>query len=301
MCTTADGKRVDCHLCGTIDPNNSPNLFACKPIESAFLASVSGFSSNIAWLIFSAFQIGKAVQVTLLGKRVALYLISHFGKHSIYGLGYSICFAELILSPFIPSNSARGGSIVFPIVKSVIESMNLTAGDPVAAYLTMTGAHSNLITSSLFLTSMAGNPILFTKAADIFGIEFTFINWITGSFVPGIVILFLVPLIVGFVYRPSYNMELLHDEIVSQRNQLGPLSNKEWRLVFVLLTCLVFWAGSSVFKISSTVVAFVAAFSLILMDVITWNDVLTNTSSHVYVLFANEPYHCASRPVHGRG
>ncbi|OLY83178.1 putative malate transporter YflS [Smittium mucronatum] len=283
MCSTSDGQRIDCHLCGKSISDASPFLtqqkYKCIPIESAFITSVSGFSSSIAWLVFAAFQIGKAVQITLLGKRIALHLISLTGSYSIYGLGYAICMAELVLCPFIPSNSARGGGIVFPIVESTILSMKLGTHDPVAAFLTMVGGHSNMVSSSLFLTAMAGNPIISQKASDIFEIEFGFISWVSGCFLPGIVVMCMVPLVAGYVYKPQYDMEHLREEIATQKLQLGPISAKEWRLVFVLVSCLILWAGSSLFQMSTTVVAFCAAFVLILMDVITWKDVLSNTSA----------------------
>ena len=36
------------------------------------------------------------------------------------GLGYALCCAELILGPVVPSNTARGGGILAPIVDSHI-------------------------------------------------------------------------------------------------------------------------------------------------------------------------------------
>ncbi|PVZ99787.1 hypothetical protein BB558_004196 [Smittium angustum] len=306
ICTTSDGLKVDCHLCGKPIPTQSVNfileqnlnqqLFKCVPINSAFEAAISGFSSDIPWLVFSAFHIGKAVQVTQLGHRAAFFLISYLDS-SLLGIGYSICGAELLLSPFIPSNTARGGGIVFPVVKSIIDLIKLPEEEsgPVYAYLTMIGGHSNSITSSLFVTSMAGNPLVASTAEKVFGIKYSFTTWALGCFVPGLFVLLVVPLIANHIYKPKFDTTLIRQEIVLQKSSLGPLSIKEWKLILILALCLVLWAGSSIFKIGSTIVAFSAILSLLLLDILVWNDIASNSAAwdtfywlSIFFAFANQ-------------
>lgn len=47
-----------------------------------------------------------------LGRRIALRIIQAIGR-SATSLGYSICLAELIISPAMPSATTRGGGGVF--------------------------------------------------------------------------------------------------------------------------------------------------------------------------------------------
>ena len=82
----------------------------------------NGLCRYTVWLVVAAFLIAGGVISSGIGKRIALNLISWFGK-SILGLAYSICGTELILGPVVPSNTARGGGIIAPIVNSISHSL----------------------------------------------------------------------------------------------------------------------------------------------------------------------------------
>jgi DASS family divalent anion:Na+ symporter len=84
----ATGILTECRLCGELNPLTG-ELFDCKPGKESFKQSLEGFSSSVVWLIFAAFHLGKAVQVTNLGRRLSLMMIQAFGKHTI-GLAYAI-------------------------------------------------------------------------------------------------------------------------------------------------------------------------------------------------------------------
>src|SRR5690242_16972706 len=117
---------------------------------------------------------------------MSLLLIRYMGR-SLLGLGYALCLAgmhsqsttlkldvEMLLAPFIPSNTARGGGILSPITLSLARSLHSFPNHRAAIgrYLMLVAAHANLISSSLFLTGSAANPIIRAKARDILGINF---------------------------------------------------------------------------------------------------------------------------------
>lgn len=85
------GQSTECRLCGEINPDTG-SLYDCRGGPDAFESALIGFSSPVVWLIFAAFHLGKAVEVTGLGKRMSLWMIQSFGKH-ITGLAYSIVFS----------------------------------------------------------------------------------------------------------------------------------------------------------------------------------------------------------------
>ena len=96
---------------------------------------------------------------------------------SITGLGYAICSAELILGPVVPSNTARGGGILAPIVDSISRTLGSSPNNnpqKAGQYLNLVGAHANLITAAMFLTGMAANPLVSRAALEVFEIEFGF-------------------------------------------------------------------------------------------------------------------------------
>lgn len=274
MCLTAGGKRVDCHLCGQDD-------YFCDGYKDSFKVAVSGMTSDIVWLVFCAFHIGKAVEVSGLGKRIALHLVSLMGKTPI-GLATSFCFAEFLLAPFIPSNSARGGGVIAPIVTSVIDVINAeNVGSPeLNAFLIMVAAQANLVSSSIFLTGQAPNPLVSEKAYHALHIRFGFMQWLTGSFVPGFITLLIIPFILTFLLKPkAYQSDVLIETIHQRLDSLGSLTWREWKLITVLLTCLTLWSTEGHTGLNNALIAFLAIVVMILADIITWDDISKNTKA----------------------
>jgi len=86
---------------------------------------LSGFGHPIAWLVVIAFFIAKGFAKTGLGIRIAYLFVGIFGKKSL-GLGYGIALSDLMLAPVIPSNTARAGGIVYPIIKALAHNFGST-------------------------------------------------------------------------------------------------------------------------------------------------------------------------------
>lgn len=101
-----------------------------------------------------------------LGRRIAFRIIQAIGR-SATSLGYSICLAELIISPAMPSATTRGGGGVFYPIEP-----DPTAGR-IGKYLMQVGFHADAVTCIMSLTSMAGNPLCVGLAASAIGVELT--------------------------------------------------------------------------------------------------------------------------------
>ena len=89
--------------------------------SGAIKDALSGFSNSLIWLIGIAIVISRGLAKTGLGNRIGYYFISLFGKKTI-GIGYALALSELVIAPVIPSNTARGGGIIHPIMKSIATS-----------------------------------------------------------------------------------------------------------------------------------------------------------------------------------
>ncbi len=77
--------------------------------------AINAFSNTSAWLIVMAFMISRGIVKTGLGQRIAFYFVKWFGHKSL-GLGYAIGAIDLIVSPATPSNGARAGGVVYPLI-----------------------------------------------------------------------------------------------------------------------------------------------------------------------------------------
>ncbi len=78
--------------------------------------AISGFANSTVWLIFAAFTFSLGYQKTGLGRRISLLLVAMLGGRTL-SLGYAVAFVDAILAPFTPSNTARSGGTVFPVIR----------------------------------------------------------------------------------------------------------------------------------------------------------------------------------------
>lgn len=288
------GFSTECRLCGQENPLTGVP-YDCSGGSEAFHHSLEGFSSSVVWLIFAAFHLGKAVEVTQLGKRVSLLMIRSFGKR-VMGLAYAILFSELLLAPFVPSNTARGGGIVLPVVHSIATTLGSTPSQhpKVGGFLMLVGAHANLLSASMFLTGMAPNPIVLSKANELYPeLHFNFMTWIKGSCVPALVCAALLPLILSWSCElhkskvggeeEGQQIKVSGDSIVQhaakELREMGSMSTKELQLCFVLFGCLILWVTSGYTNIDSTLVALMGIVALLHMGTIHWKDVANNTNA----------------------
>lgn len=80
--------------------------------------ALMGFGNSTIWLIVMAFLISRGFIKTGLGRRIALFFVSKLGGRML-GVSYGLAAADFVLSPAIPSATARGGGIMAPIMKSI--------------------------------------------------------------------------------------------------------------------------------------------------------------------------------------
>ena len=73
--------------------------------------ALTGFSSGSMWLIFCAFILSIGFISSRLGQRIAYRMLAWFGRSSL-GVAYALSMADLIMSPAMPSVTARSGGII---------------------------------------------------------------------------------------------------------------------------------------------------------------------------------------------
>ena len=125
----------------------------------------------------------------------AMLFIRRFARTPL-SLGYSIAAADLVLAPFIPSDTARGGGIVFPITRSVAAVFGSEPGPSsklIGSFLMLVAFHTTYTASAMFLTGMAANPLIAEFASKVGHVDLTWMRWFSGSIVPGLLTLAIVP------------------------------------------------------------------------------------------------------------
>lgn len=252
--------------------------------------ALSSFSSHIVWLILIAFLLARGFIKTGLGARIAYYFVLTMGKSSL-GLGFGLITTEFLLAPFTPSNTARGAGIVFPIVSALAEEYKSTpklgTERKIGAYLMKLAYQANVITSGLFLTAMAGNPLIVSIAAKM-GVEITWTSWAVAALVPGVINLAALPWVLYLFYPPELKHTPEAPKFARQKlSEMGPLSKPEWIMLFTFGLLLILWVVGSTLKIDATVAALVGLSILLATRVLTWEDILKEQNAwHTFIWLA---------------
>ena len=238
---------------------------------------LAGYSNTALWLIFAAFALSVAFGKTGLGHRIAYHLVRLFGSTTLR-LGYVTAFLDLILSPATPSNTARAAGIVYPINLSIAEAVGSYPGETAkkaGAYLLQNGYFATKVTSFLFATAMAPNLLALDFITKLTGVSLNWGQWALAMFVPGFIMLMLMPLI-GYMYeRPSVkdidNKKIAADGLA----ELGPMKASEKGLIVIALLAITGWVLPTFgIKIDATAVAIVAMIATFVCGIISWDDLL---------------------------
>ena len=265
------------------DPKlNTPS----KLTEQAIKDALSTFGNPLIWLIGIAIMISRGLLKTGLGARIGYYFIALFGKKTL-GIGYSLALSELILAPVTPSNTARGGGIMHPIMKAIAGSYD---SDPekkteglMGRYLALVNYHSNPITSAMFITATAPNPLVVNLVSEAVGSEFrlTWGAWALAMLVPGLVAMALMPLVIYWLYPPEIKQTPNAAQFARERLQeMGKMKRGEWIMSAIFALLLVLWADlpakilGDAWLVNPTTTAFIGLGLLLLTGVLTWEDVL---------------------------
>lgn len=239
--------------------------------EKAF----SGFSESFILLILAAFLVAKGVIKSGLGRRIAFLLIQRFGKSTL-NLGYCLVVTDTILGPTIPSNTARSG-IMYPITHALaLDTGSLPTPEGrkrTGTYLMMTYIAGQTISSALWLTGMAANPVGVGIAAE-FGVNMNFGNWVFVASVPCIIALIAIPFVLYKLFPPENKYTPEAPEMARKGLlEMGPMSMQEWIMGSTFFGMILLWIFSPVLNINLAIVAFLGLSILILAKVYTIEDI----------------------------
>src|SRR5262249_23600022 len=131
------------------------------------------------------------------------------------------------------------------------------------------GMASLSLSSALWLTAMAGNP-LGAEIAKKSGIEIGFASWLVASSVPTLLAMLVVPFLLYKIIRPEVTaMPEAPAEARKSLAELGPLTRNEKVVAVTFAGMVLLWALSGSFGIDSTAVAFLGLGVMLAMNVLT--------------------------------
>ncbi|MDG2940440.1 anion permease [Bisgaard Taxon 10/6] len=241
-------------------------------------AVLDGYKSGTTWLVFAAFSMSAAFVQTGLGRRIAYKMIGAFGSTTLR-LGYVNALLDLLISPAMPSTTARGGGIMAPIMQSIAVSLGSEPDkSPRKAghYLLLNTYMVVKTTGYITLTAMAPNAVALELMRPILHIDVNWTQWFIAACVPGFVALLLMPFVTYVLYKPELK-EVDNKEIARKGlEEMGPMKVKEKILSVLFIGAVLGWVFSGFLHLSEFTVAIAAMALILLTSVLSWDDVLKN-------------------------
>lgn len=239
--------------------------------------ALNGFSNTTVWLIFAAFLFARGFIKTGLGRRIAYWFIRAFGRRTL-GLGYSLVLSDLVIAPATPSNTARAGGVLFPIVRGLTTTFNSEPGPTagrIGRFLMLSTYQGDVITSGMFMTAMAANPLIVELTKKTTTIQLSWGGWALAALVPGLLSLAVMPLVIYWLARPEITQTpeataLAHEQLV----KMGGIRKDEWVVLGVFVVALGLWGTATLTGLDATVVALLGVGIMLVTGVIGWDDVL---------------------------
>lgn len=238
-------------------------------------AGYAGFANPTIVLIIVAFLVARAVVICGLGQRLGHRAISLFGRSTL-GLSYGIIALDAVIAPAFPSNTARSG-VLFPLALSVTEAAGATPEREdrrrLGRFLMFSGMMSLTLSSALWLTAMAGNP-LGAEIAKQYGVEISFGSWLLAASVPTLLAMIVLPYLYYKIIRPEVtDMPNAPAEARKALAALGPMTRNQKIVGFTFLGMVILWGVASTLGIDPTAVAFLGLGVLLATGVLTLADI----------------------------
>jgi citrate:succinate antiporter/L-tartrate/succinate antiporter len=262
--------------------------------------ALGSFADTTVWLTFGAFLFAVGYRRSGLGRRIALNLVRLLGRRTL-GLGYAIALSDLALAPGTPSNTARSGGTIFPIVSQIPPLYGSEPGPTaqrIGTYVMWTAFASTAVTSSMFITALVPNAAALALAKQTFGLDVSWTGFTLGFAPAGALLLLLVPLLAHALARPSIREgQATVNWAAAELNRMGPVSRTEWTMAGLVLLAIGLWVGGSNPRIAlpllgsnfihPTAVVLLIASAMWLLRVVSWDDLVGDREAwSVFLYFA---------------
>lgn len=253
-----------------------------KAVNASMSWALSGFANSTVWLIFGAFMFALGYEKTGLGRRIALKLVKAMGRKTLT-LGYAVMFSDLLLAPFTPSNTARSGGTIYPVIRNLPALYDSKPNDPsarrIGSYLMWVAIAVTCVTSSMFITALAPNLLALELVKKTAQVDITWTQWFVAFLPVGVLLLAAIPLLTYWLYPPEVKRgEEVPKWAAGELAKMGALSRREKILGVLVALALALWifAGDWV---NATEAALVVISLMLVTGVVTWEDITANKAA----------------------
>ncbi|MBI2950298.1 MAG: DASS family sodium-coupled anion symporter [Verrucomicrobia bacterium] len=248
--------------------------------------ALGGYADPNVWLVLAAYFLSRAFIKTGLARRIALLFIRWLG-HDTLGLSYALVASNTVLAGMIPSNAARVGGVMLPLIRSLAELYKSQPGPTaglLGCFLMLTLYQADVVACALFFTGQSSNPLAARQAAQLTEqaaggpVILGYGNWLWYALVPAVVSLLVIPRLIYRLERPEITRTPEAAQFANaELRAMGPFQYQE-RLLTVLfsIVCLLWIFGGAQMI---TPVALSAVGLLLLTRILTWEDIITERAA----------------------
>jgi DASS family divalent anion:Na+ symporter len=248
-------------------------LLKIMPMASA----LGGYANPSVWLVLAAFFVSRALIKTGLARRIALLFVRAFGKSSL-GVSYSLILSDVTLASTIPSNAARAGGVILPILRSLAELYGSQPGNTAAllgTFLFVAVYQGECIAAAMFLTGQASNPLAANFAQKVAGYDVTWASWLAAGIVPGAIGILIVPWLISKLLPPQiHHTPEAADFARRELLAMGSLNRGQKIVLGVFVSTCGLWLTTRFHGLGITEVALMGACSLFVSGILTWEDAI---------------------------
>ncbi|MDI6603972.1 MAG: DASS family sodium-coupled anion symporter [Thermoanaerobacteraceae bacterium] len=244
------------------------------------------FGYDVIWLMVAAFIITSGMTKTGLANRVALWLVSTFGKTARLAL-ISLIIVNFVIAFIVPSTTARA-ALMLPIALLVAQAYGAQPGKSNFGRLVMIQElQANNISTTAILTATAPQIMAVGLIRDLTRYNVSWSEWFIASF-PVALCTMIVSYLVGLViFKPEVSVPVVEDggsdgigKIREQLHKMGQMTTEEKKALFIFCITVFLWATDKWhvqmfgFKISLVMVAIISATLCYLpfIGLISWKD-----------------------------
>ena len=228
-----------------------------------------------------------AMMITGLDKRIALLVMSRIGVQS-NRLIIGVIFVGFLLSFFVPSTTARVSCMV-PIVAGIIRAFGLKTGSTFAGVLMMAVAQADSLWNISIKTAAAQNVVAVGFIQQVLGKDISWLEWFIAA-APYAVVLSVVLYFILIKAMPPEVKEMPggKEAIQRMRDEMGPVSLPEKKLLLVSALLLFFWVTEKKLHPFDTTTVTIAGIMLLMLSrwgVMTWQQAVPHINWGTVALF----------------
>jgi len=186
------------------------------------------FGYDVIWLMVCAFILNSAMQVTKLGKRIALAIVTRFGQTAKSAI-LAMIVVNFAISFLIPSTTARA-ALMLPIAITLANIYNAIPGESnFGKLLMLVNMQSNEISTSGILTATSANVMAVNFIKEATGAQIYYSTWLIAA-MPIAIVTTIIGYFVGLKLFPPEIEKVSSEALANMEKEmkdLGPMDANE--------------------------------------------------------------------------